>query len=81
MMTEAEIERALDSAYAAADKAFVAINGTALETRSIDIAALAETIRQARDAIGRFNVPDMSRQAKLSDNPADELWDVEISHN
>ena len=56
MMTEAEVSRALDAAYADADKAFVAVNGAALETHSSKLSELAETIRRARDEIGRFDL-------------------------
>lgn len=56
MMTEAEVSRALDQAYADADKAFVAVNGAALETHSTKLMELAESIRRARDAIGTLDL-------------------------
>ena len=62
-MREDEIERALADAYAYADRAFIAINGSALESHSTALAALAETVRQARDEIGLFDLPRALKQS------------------
>jgi hypothetical protein len=62
-MTAAEVSRALDEAYAHADKAFMAINGSALETHSGALADLAQKVRAIRDAIGTFDLPGALKKA------------------